>query len=474
MNNKLLLISAFAGVSQLVCAQKSEPPKTNIVLVVVDDQGLDGLSCYGQTNISTPNIDKLAEEGVRFTNAFCTASTSSASRATILTGQHNHSIGHYGHMHGYNHFSTFDNVKTLPVLLAKSGYRTARTGKFHVAPESVYHFDEHIRANGRNAYEMAEKSKAFINESAQPFFLFFCPNDPHRGGGTLNLPYKPDKFGNKDRGYLGVKTIKYENEEVAVPSYLPDLTSTRTEIAQYYQSNSRLDQGIGHLVEILKKSGKFENTLIIYISDNGMAFPNAKATLYDSGMHLPCIIKEPYHSNKVKVNPNFVSWVDIAPTILDYANVNKQNKMIGESIRPFMNEKELKKNKVYASQTFHEVTMYYPMRVIRTDKYKFIYNISYRKDYSFAGDIWKSATLQEFLQSDLKKLGGREYTKHQLRDRFELYDITKDVDELNNLANDPNYSEIVESFIADLKRFQKNTKDPWFNQWEREKYSISK
>lgn len=128
----------------------------------------------------------------------------------------------------------------------------------------------------------------------RPFFLFFCFSDPHRGGGFAEeLPYQPDRFGNQLKGYPGVTPIVYDPNQVIVPPFLPDTPETRAEIAQYYQSISRLHAGVGELMDYLKESGQFDNTLIVYISDNGMAFPGAKTTLYEAGMQLPCIIKGP-------------------------------------------------------------------------------------------------------------------------------------------------------------------------------------
>ena len=109
----------------------------NIVLFVTDDQGLDA-GCYGNAVIQTPHLDALARDGTLFHNAFCTTASCSASRSVILTGLHNHANGHYGHQHHYHKFSSFANVGSLPVYLTKAGYRTARCGKYHVAPESVY------------------------------------------------------------------------------------------------------------------------------------------------------------------------------------------------------------------------------------------------------------------------------------------------------------------------------------------------
>src|SRR5262245_24786704 len=135
--------------------------KRNVVLIVADDHGPD-LGCYGNKDARTPNLDKLAADGTRFELSFCTTASCSASRSVILSGLHNHLNGQYGHQHSYHHFSAFDTVKSLPVLLGEAGDRTARVGKFHVAPDSVFKFEQALPGNGRNAVAMAENCKSFL------------------------------------------------------------------------------------------------------------------------------------------------------------------------------------------------------------------------------------------------------------------------------------------------------------------------
>ncbi len=232
---------------------QAEAARPNIVLIVTDDHGADALGCYGNPVIRTPALDALCQEGIKFNNAYCTTPSSAASRSVILTGIYNHANGMYGHEQTFHHFSAFSNIKSLPVLLKKAGYRNARVGKYHLAPESVYKFDLIIPADGRNTVEMAQNCEEYIQASDKPFFLYFCPMDPHRSGGIDETsPYRPDLFGNKKEGYPGVEDHVYDPAEVIVPPHLTDTPATRAELAQYYQSVDRVDQGIARLVELLK------------------------------------------------------------------------------------------------------------------------------------------------------------------------------------------------------------------------------
>lgn len=448
---------------------QQEPSQVNILLIISDDHGDDALGCYGNPVIVTPALDRLAEDGIRFTNAFCTSASCSASRSVILTGRFNHATGHYGHSHAYHHFSTFSNEKSLMHYLDDAGYRIGRVGKYHVAPESVYPFESVFRANGRNTVEMADKCADFIDSPGdEPFFLYYCTHDPHRSAGSVDAPYSPNPFGNLPEGYPGVVKKEYEPEDVIVPEFLPNTPECRAELAQYYQSVSRVDQGVEKLVEILKETGKYDNTLIIYISDNGIAFPGAKTTLYDPGMKLPCIIKQPGSKQAGKVSSHLVSWVDLTPTILDYAGAYpEENRFHGRSFKSTLDHPMGDgPERVFASHTFHEITMYYPMRVIRTEKWKFIYNIAWPLEYPSASDLWESPTWQSVYRNGEKSMyGQRTIEAYMHRPEFELYNIENDPAEIINLAYDEKYAEMAEKFKDELKLFMEETSDPWKLKW---------
>ena len=463
------LVGAGVGLPGVFAGSKRRP---NVVLIVSDDHGLDALGCYGNEVIKTPNLDGLARDGVRFVNAFCTTASCSASRSVILTGMYNHANGQYGHQHSYHHFVSFPNIKSLPVLLSEAGYRTGRIGKYHVAPDEVYRFDVAIGANSRSPVEMAEKCKDFVSSDAdKPFFLYFCTSDPHRGGGVANeLATRPDRFGNKAKGgYPGVKEVKYDAKDVIVPPFLPDSPECRAELAQYYQSVSRVDQGVGKLLGVLKAAGKDDNTIVIYLSDNGVAFPGAKTTLYEPGMRLPFIVRDPRLNKKGITCDALINYADLAPTILDFAGVSDTGRMQGRSFKSVLGAEHPKGwDETYASHTFHEITMYYPMRVIRGRRFKLIWNIAHGLDYPFASDLWAASTWQATIKRGEKYYGRRTVDAYIHRAKFELYDLKNDPHEIDNLADDPKHAKILAEYKGKLKTFQKRTKDPWIVKWEYE------
>jgi N-sulfoglucosamine sulfohydrolase len=470
-------------------ATRRDNPR-NVVLFVVDDHGFQA-GCYGDTVARTPNIDRLAAAGTRFTRAHCTTASCSASRSVLLTGLQNHAIGHYGHAHGDNHFSTYESVPTLPVLLAEAGYRTCSIGKYHVAPEYVYHFESYANEGiqgARNAVRMAENAKEWIaRDGERPFFLYFCTSDPHRGGG-------PGGFANRNDNpdfYPGVTPVRYHPDKMVVPAWLPDIPEVRRELAEYYQAVSRLDQGLGVLLDALEETGHDDDTLVIFLSDNGPPFPGAKTNLYQPGMNLPLIVRLPGHQRRGIANDALVSWADITPTILDFCGVTpppapaiRTAENVGERTtrgpkrpvefhgRSFLSIIEDEHpdgwDESYASHTFHEITMYYPMRCITSGNYKYIFNIAHPLPYPFASDLYASPTWQAVLRQKLDVYGRRAVYAYLQRERHELYDLAADPDELHNLASDPRHREKLAELQEKLKSWQQRTRDPWVSKWEYE------
>ncbi len=489
----------------------SQASERNIVLIVTDDQS-QTLGCYGDPVAVTPALDKLAEESTIFTNAYATTASCSASRSVILTGTYNHANGQYGHQHHYHKFTTFQDLVglSLPRALSRAGYRTARVGKYHVAPEVVYQFDEHLRGydHGSNNVGFADVCEDFIKaDDDRPFFLYFATNNPHRGGGedqNSDDEFKANMFGNLQnrQGFDGVEEVFYDPEEVVVPGFLPDTMETRKELAQYYQSVSRVDKGVGRLIELLKEADLFDKTMIIFTADHGMAFPGAKTTVYEGGLKVPFVVFNPYGDRKKVFNNALVNHADITPSILDFAQAldHKNNRPAewidvdafweargeqalanrdgriefdryhGQSWLPGLGKEGIPgRDETYASHTFHEITMYYPMRVVKDRDYKLIWNIAYKQPYPFASDLWVASTWQAQLAKGPDAPYGQWTVQgYQYRDEFELFDRNNDPYEGKNLAYDPKYSKVLKEYQEKLKAFQEETDDPWIMKWEYE------
>lgn len=426
----------------------------NIVMLIGDDHGMQA-GCYGDKVVKTPNLDRLASQGTRFTHGFAAVSSCSPSRSVILTGRFNHATGQYGLAHAVHHFHSFAGVRSVPALLKAAGYRTAIVGKYHVEPPEVYPFDEQLPCLGgpRQVVALAESAKAFMAQpSSRPFFLLVGYTDPHRAN---------KGFDNQNR-HRGVRPVKYRPEDIPVPAWLPDNADSRSELAEYYESVSRMDQGIGMVLDAIEATGHRQNTLVIYLSDNGPPFPGAKTTLYEPGIHLPLIISSPDQGSRAVTNNAMVSWVDIAPTILDWAKANAPREISGRSLLPILDQSDPTGwDVVYGSHTFHEVTMYYPMRMIRTRQYKYILNLAHELEYPFASDLWGSLTWQGVMSRAERRYGKRTVEALIRRPREELYDLAGDPDEVHNLAADPAHAEALRDLRDRLRAWQQETKDPW-------------
>lgn len=499
---QLLALFLLAGcfTSPLIAAEK------NIVFYIADDMGAY-LGCYGYPQVKTPHMDALAADGTLFLNAFATTASCSASRSVVMSGLHNHANGQYGHQHSYHKFASYLNVVSLalPRVMSRAGYRTAQAGKYHVAPELVFHFDHYFGKDGRNTVKLVESCTDFIKErSDKPFFLYIGTADPHRGGGVeKDSPYQANLFGNlpERASYPGVKETFYKPEEVFVPPFLPDTPTCRAELVQYYQSVSRVDAGLGRLVELLKGAGVYEKTLIIVTSDHGMAFPGGKTTVYEAGLKVPLIVRNPYAAKRGVKNAALVSHIDLTPSMLDFgggldASKNAPKNMLDAS--QFWKEQALSfidnrgpkfaayhgkswigilekedaaefRDAVFASHTFHEIQMYYPMRSVRDAKYKLIWNIANPLPYPFASDLWAAPTWQAQLKLGKDaKYGAKTVDSYIRRPPFELYDMKYDPDETKNLAADPQFLSVLNEYKAKLKKFQEDFDDPWVQKWEYE------
>lgn len=506
------LLTAFVIIAQMsggmICSVQAA--EKNIIFIITDDES-PTLGCYGDPIAKTPAIDALAADGTLFLNAFATTASCSASRSVVMSGLHNHKNGQYGHQHHYHKFASFDNVVSLalPRVLANEGYRTAQIGKYHVAPETVFHYETYLKGNGRNAVQMANQCEAFMADQKddRPFFIYFGTSDPHRGGGidqTSDLTLKPDLFGNKpdDGSHDGVDEVFYDPADVPVPPFMTDTPETREELAQYYQSCSRVDQGVARLVEILKKHDLYDKTMIVFTSDHGMAFSGGKTTVFEAGLRVPFVVRNPYEAQRGVRSAAMISHIDITPSLLDFAGgldvktngprkwINPdqfwkergenlaENRNGGHQFRSYHGKSwihilgdadALHWDTIFASHTFHEIQMYYPMRVVRDQEYKLIWNIAHGLPYPFASDLWKASSWQAQFQKGMTAPYGQKTVGDYIhRPQFELYHISTDPHESENLAGKTEYAEILKKYQEKLKAFQKEMDDPWIMKWEYE------
>ncbi|MEE3338307.1 MAG: sulfatase [Candidatus Latescibacterota bacterium] len=426
-----------------------DQPKSVLLLIADDWSPLAG--CFGSPVIQTPHVNALASRATRFSNAFCTSPSCAASRANILTGHYSHTHGQYGHSHSIHNFHTAATMPSIPKQLGAAGYATGIIGKLHTQPQSVYpwtHDLQKVSGGPRNVPKIAEVAAGFFNDIGdQPFYLHMGFTDPHRD------------FGNKQT-YEGVDETFYDAATVPVPDFLPDHPSVRAELADYYQSISRLDLGYGLAIKALEAAGRAEDTMIVVMSDHGMPFPGAKASSFDSGHHCPLLIARP-GADEVE-NDALVNWSNIAPTVFDWCGVEPPEGLPERSLLPILDDTHPEGwEETFFSHTFHEVTNYYPYRALRGRKYKYVRNLYPELTRPLPSDLYASPTWKAVIDDDLQMMGRRP-TAQFLHQRGEaLFDIEDDPVESTNLIDEPHLQDVAEQMRAKVKRFRVETRDPW-------------
>ncbi|XP_062845589.1 N-sulphoglucosamine sulphohydrolase [Trichomycterus rosablanca] len=470
-----------------------ESSRRNALLIIGDDAGFE-TEVYNNTVVRTPHLQALAQRSLVFRNAFTSVSSCSPSRSTILTGLPQHQNGMYGLHQGVHHFNSFDGVRSLPLLLKQANIRTGIIGKKHVGPEFVYPFDfAYTEENGsvlqvgRNITRIKLLVRKFLKEQkeeeernrgeARPFLLYVAFHDPHRCGHSQpQYGAFCEKFGNGESGMGRIPDWKpqhYSPDQVKVPYFIQDTPAARADIAAQYTTISRLDQGVGLVLQELRDAGFENDTLVMYSSDNGIPFPNGRTNLYSAGVAEPMIISSPEHRQRWgETSEAYVSLLDITPTLLDWFSVpyppytlssRTPVQLTGRSLLPALSSEPVW-DTAFGSQSLHEVTMYYPMRSMRSGRYLLLHNLNYGSPFPIDQDLYVSPTFQDLLnrtQAGQPTHWFKTLRQYYYRERWELFDTHSDPSEERNLASDPHYKAVFELLKEQLVKWQWQTEDPW-------------
>jgi N-sulfoglucosamine sulfohydrolase len=446
---------------------KSTGGSLNILIISSDDLNYNSIGAFGcKVKDITPNIDKLAEEGLRFTHAYNNTAVCQPCRQSWLTGLYPHNNGAEG-LEPLN-----ENIATLPGLLKKAGYFNGILGKeVHHQPTENFFWDfipfktetDSVWRKGesRNPALFYEYSKRFFDMSKKenkPFFFSVNSHDPHR-------PFAASAIDSAAwGGNIPPVTRIYKPEEIEVLGYLPDIPDVRKEVAQYYNSVHRSDQSIGAVLNALKESGLEENTLIIYLSDHGAAFPFAKSQCYLNSTKTPLIISWPGKTTPGMVDNNhLVSGIDLMPTILEAAGLTIPENLDGTSFLPIllMDNKFEGNSSVFTAyyQIFAKIR--YPMRSIQNKDFGYIYNFwsdgtRIMKGDATGGITWKAMVKAADTDPEIAKRV--ELYRHRVKEEF--YDLKNDPDALINLIDDPAYSGKINEFRELMLQAMQQYNDP--------------
>uniref|UniRef100_A0A1Q3FX62 Putative heparan n-sulfatase n=1 Tax=Culex tarsalis TaxID=7177 RepID=A0A1Q3FX62_CULTA len=460
----------------------------NVLFLLADDGGFE-IGAYRNRIVQTPYLDALAKQSLIFNNAYASVSSCSPSRASILTGMPEHQNGMYGLHNGVHNFDALGRVRSISTILSKAGVRTGLIGKKHVGPGEVFKFDyekteEQFPVNqvGRNITNIKLFVREFLrNAKDSPFFLMVSFHDPHRCGHiTPQYGSFCERWGSGEEG-MGLipdwHPIYYVWDELILPYYVPDTEPARRDVAAQYTTISRLDQGVGLVLQELKDAGLEQDTLVVYTSDNGPPLPAARTNLYDPGMAEPMFIRSPDpKSRRNEVTYSMTSHLDLVPTFLDWYNLsyptqsppesNSLNPLTGKSLLPLLyTEPPVDPDHVvFASQSYHEITMAYPMRAVRTKRYKLIHNLNHQLPFPIDQDFFVSPTFQDMLNRTRAGQDLRWYKtlrQYYQRPEWELYDLKLDPAERKNVFGKPTVKEVFERLKVKLAKWQEATDDPF-------------
>jgi N-sulfoglucosamine sulfohydrolase len=383
---------------------------------------------YGHP-VPTPNIQRLADQGVLFRKAFCAAPTCSGSRACLLTGQYGHNNGMMGLAH--RGWSLNDYRQHLVHPLHNAGYHSVLIGEQHIAKRpDIIGFDQVIKIETTHVESVAPAAiEVLAGPPPEPFFLSVGFFETHR-----NFLHPPSL---RDSLYS------------LPPANLPDTPETRRDMASYKGSARALDQGVGSVLEALDAHGLADNTLIVFTTDHGLAFPGSKATLFDRGLGVMLIVRGPGGFQGGKVIDSLVSHIDIYPTLCELVGIDRPDYLQGESLMPIIRgERRSVRDEIFAEMTWHAA--YDPQRAIRTDRWKYIRRFGER-------EIPVLANCDDSPSKDLLVSLG--WTDRKIA--FEkLYDLAFDPNEANNLAADRDYADVREELSGRLHDWMQQTEDP--------------
>jgi N-sulfoglucosamine sulfohydrolase len=403
------------------------PKPPNILYLHSHDTGRY-VQPYGHP-VPTPNIQRLADQGVLFRKAFCAAPTCSASRACLLTGQYGHNNGMLGLAH--RGWSLNDYRQHLVHPLHNAGYHSVLIGEQHIAKRpDVIGFDQVVKIETTHVASVAPAAIEILAQPPpEPFFLSVGFFETHRD-------------------FLAPPSLR-DSLYSLPPANIPDTPETRRDMAAYKASARSLDQGVGSVLEALDAHGLADNTLIVFTTDHGLAFPGSKATLFDRGLGVMLILRGPGGWSGGKVLDSLVSHIDVYPTLCELVGIDRPDFLQGLSLMPLIRgEARSIRAEIFAEMTWHAA--YEPQRAIRTERWKYIRRFGDRATPVLANcDDSPSKDLLISLGWAQRPVASEQ-----------LYDLAFDPNEAANLAGQEAHYDIQRDLGQRLERWMQDTSDP--------------
>jgi len=419
-----------------------KPPKPNVLFILADDVTYSTLGCYGGKNIKTPHIDGLARQGVRFTRAYAAMSMCAPFRAELYTGL-------YPVRNGVarNHTQAKEGTKSVCHYLGDLGYRVGIAGKTHASPRTVFPF------KGVSGSLAGQQVRQFITQDPkQPFCLFCCSKNAHP-------PWRSGDVSKIDAG------------AVKLPPVIHDNPPTRKTFVGYLAEVVALDDEVGRILKLLEETGKADNTLVMFSSEQGWDFAFGKWTNWDIGLRSALVARWPGRIKGGSVSDALIQIADIVPTLIAAAGGDPLgHKLDGVSFLPVLTGQAKKHRKyVYGLHNNWPEGNPYPIRSIRDDEFHYLMNLKHEEPYHEKHLMTEALAKRYDLQwwkatQDAAEQGDKKAKK--LMDKFhhrpaeELYRVDQDPYEMDNLAADPKYGDVKKRLRAELLRWMAQQKDP--------------
>ncbi|GAA4304038.1 sulfatase-like hydrolase/transferase [Compostibacter hankyongensis] len=406
--------------AQRAATHSGHPPPPNILWIVSEDNSAEYVGCYGNKMATTPNLDKLASEGVLYENAFASAPVCAPTRSTLIAGVYATAMGT---QHMRSTYPIPDFIRFFPYYLQQSGYYCTNQAK-----------KDYNTVDQPGAWNESSKKAIYRNRRpGQPFFAVINLGTTHESSIHNSIP---------------AAQLKHDPEKMPIPAYLPHTPEVKHDLAQYYDKMQQMDAQVGKILDRLEKDGLAGNTIVFYYGDNGGVLPRSKRFVYESGLRIPLIIRFPEQyrylspANPGTATDRMVSFVDFAPTVLSLAGIKIPPYMQGKA---FLGS-EKQPPAVYAYGFRGRMDETYDMsRTVRDSRYRYIRN--YMPDRIYGQHIaylWEAPSMQSWEKAY------KEGRCDQIQSAFwqskppeELYDIRNDPDNVHNLAGDPKYKAVL-------------------------------
>ena len=433
----------------------------NVLIIVADDCTYNDLPLYGGQNAKTPNIDRLASQGLTFNRAFLSEAMCQPCRAALYSG-----LYPMGNGCAWNHSSSKSTVKSMPQRLGTLGYRVGLTGKLHVSPrqafpfEAVRGFDKNCVRNPTQDHVLTGVEAFITRDRDQPFCLVVALVEPH-------VPW-----------VMGDRSA-YPPKKLKLPENIADTPKTRADFGAYLAEITYMDNQVGEILQTLKKSGLENDTLVLFTSEQGSQFPGCKWTNWNTGLHTALVARWPNKIAAGKRTDALVQYVDVLPTLIDVAG-GKPEQCDGTSFADVLTG-QAQTHRDFAFGVHNNIPEgpSYPIRTVTNGEFRYIRNLSPENLYiekhlmgpgKLSNPYWPTWVAGAWNNPRTARLVQR----YMRRPAEQLYHTAKDPYEMKNLADDPQYAKIKSELSNELDRWLQKQGDPGAVMDTHEVYNASK